>query len=97
MKVTINKNSITKTSAQMKEATNDFISEIKKFEAVIEGINSAWEGADALKYVNTLKDSYLKKLNELSEYLEKYGDYLENIPGAYSLLDEIYSNKNINI
>lgn len=97
MKVIINKSGVSKLSSQMKESTNDFKSEIKKFETVIDGINNAWEGADALKYVNKLRDSYLRKLNELVSDLEKSSEYLENIPLAYNLLDEIYSNKNINV
>lgn len=97
MKIVIDKSGVSKISTQMNESVNDFKSEIKKFETVIDGINNAWEGADALKFVNKLKDSYVRKLYDLVSELEKSSEYLKNIPEAYSLLDEIYSNKNINV
>ena len=97
MKITIDKNAVEKSGKKIIECNSYFIDDIAKLNGVIDGINNAWDGADALKYVNDMRDKYIYKLKELSSILENYGEYLKNVPGAYEILDETFSNKNINI
>ena len=97
MNIEIKKSSVTNSGKKICEASLDFLSDIKKMEDIIDGINNAWEGAEALMYVNKMRESYIRRLNELAHNLEKYGEYLINVSEVYSLLDEIFSNKNINV
>lgn len=97
MKITIDQSAVEKSGRRIQECNSDFLSDINRLNNIIDGINTAWEGADALKYVNNMRDNYLYKLKELSEILQSYGEYLEKIPGAYAILDESFSNKNINV
>ncbi len=96
MDINIKKSSITNSGKQICEASLDFLSDVKKFETIINDINNAWNGADALKYVNKLKESYVNRLNEFGENLKEYGEYLINVSKVYDLLDETFANKNIN-
>ena len=96
MDINIKKSSITNSGKQICEASLDFLSDVKKFETIISDINNAWDGADALKYVNKLKESYANRLNEFGENLKEYGEYLINVSKVYDLLDETFANKNIN-
>ena len=96
MDINIKKSSITNSGKQICEASLDFLSDVKKFETIISDINNAWDGADSLKYVNKLKESYVNRLNELGENLKEYGEYLVNVSKVYDLLDETFANKNIN-
>jgi hypothetical protein len=97
MNVTIKKNEVLKISNSIIANAEDFESNIKKLLNIIEGINLAWEGADALKYINTLKDKYIVELNGLVDVINQYGEYLKNVPEAYMLLDEAFSCKNIDV
>lgn len=97
MNISIKKSSISSYGKQICDISSDFSSDINKLENVIEGINNAWQGADALKYVNKLRENYINNLNEIASDINKYGEYLVNTSGAYDLLDEIFANKNINV
>ncbi len=97
MRVTIDKNNTNNIGKKIKENTDNIENDIKKLENVIESINSAWEGADALKYVNSMKEKYVNSLQEFNNILKEYSEYLSNVSGAYSILDETFSSKNINV
>ena len=51
----------------------------------------------ALKYVNSMKEKYVNSLQEFNNILKEYSEYLSNVSGAYSILDETFSSKNINV
>lgn len=97
MNISINKNNVLNYGKQLIDCSIEFENEIKKFNSIIESINTVWEGADALKYINTMHDKYNVGLDELKDTMEKYGLYLKIIPNAYSSLDEAFSSKNINV
>lgn len=97
MKVTINKQSVSNVSKVILENVEYLQNDVKQIENVINSINEAWEGADALKFINTMRDKYISELNEAIDIISRNGTYLSNIPKAYDLLDETFSNKNINV
>lgn len=97
MKISINKNNIKNNGKQILENFESLSSDIKKVEGILENINIVWEGADALKYVNAMKNKYIKEFDELLDEIKIYGEYLSNVPVAYELLDESFANKNINV
>jgi hypothetical protein len=97
MNITIKKDEVLKIGKSIIDDASDFEDETKKLLSIIDNINLAWEGADALKYINILKDKYIVGLNELSDVIKNYGEYLKNVPEAYMLLDEAYCSENIDI
>lgn len=97
MAVIVNKNDITNYGEQIIEYSEEFSSEIRKFSELIDSINKAWDGADALKFVNTMKEKYVVKLEELKSVLDDYGKYLKDVSETYTIVDEIFSSKVIDV
>ncbi len=97
MNIVISKSDITNYGSQIVDYSSEFKDEIKKFSALIESINIAWDGADALKYINTMKEKYIVGLEEIKSVLDEYGNYLKKVPETYSAVDEVFSSKNIDV
>lgn len=97
MNIVINKSDITNYGNQIVDYSSEFKAEIKKFNALIESINTAWDGADALKYINVMKEKYIIGLEEIKSVLDEYGNYLKKVPETYSVVDEVFSSKNIDV
>lgn len=77
--------------------SRDLNDEIRKFDGIIDSINNVWEGADATKYINSMKDKYKLGLLEIKELLDDYGRYLKKAADAYVSLDEAFKTKNIDV
>lgn len=97
MNVYIDKDQVLAKADLIISDLEEFGNQISKLLAVIENINSAWDGDDALSYINILKERYIVNLNEFLKVMNDYSDYLKNVPGAYELLDEIFSSKVIDV
>lgn len=95
MDIYINKNNVKKIGSSILQDINDFYSDIKKIEQLIEDINNYWSGADELNYINKMSDVCLPKLYNKYNNFTKYGNYLKDVPGVYDLLDETFLNKRI--
>ncbi len=96
MDIYINRGAIGKTGNNIVVIANDIQSEINKIAAIVNDINSAWEGEDATKYVNTMHDTFLPKMKEFKDAITEYGTWLEKVPDAYSALDESFASKKLN-
>ncbi len=97
MNIIINKDDTTNYGNQIIDYSSEFKDEINKFSALIESINTIWNGADALKYINIMKEKYIVGLEEIKSVLDDYGNYLKMVPDTYSAIDEAFSSKNINV
>lgn len=97
MKYEINKDIIVKRGNDLLEYSQDFGEYIKQFLNIIDSINSVWEGADSLKYINVMKERFVPGLEKMNSVIKEYGDYLKKVPEVYDLIDEIYSSKNIDV
>lgn len=97
MNIIIKSGEVKKISSEILEYEKDFEDDIKKFEMLIDNINTLWKGADALKYINTMKEKYVVGMREMADVIEDYGTYLKNVPDAYSTLDESFSVKKISV
>lgn len=91
--MTINDSEINKSSEIILSNVSDFDSDINKLNGIIDSINVAWNGSDALKYINAMKNSYIPKLKELSEMIKEYSKTLKNTTSSYKELDEQFSKK----
>ena len=89
----INDSEINKSSEIILSNVSDFDSDINKLNGIIDSINIAWNGSDALKYINAMKNSYIPKLKELSEMIKEYSKTLKNTTSSYKELDEQFSKK----
>lgn len=97
MDILIKKSDILNYGNQIIDYSSEFKDEINKFNALIESINSIWNGSDALKYINVMKEKYIVGLEEMKTVLDDYGNYLNKITETYSSVDEVFSTKNIDV
>ncbi len=81
--MTINDSEINKSSEIILSNVSDFDSDINKLNGIIDSINIAWNGSDALKYINAMKNSYIPKLKELSEMIKEYSKTLKYTKTSY--------------
>ena len=97
MKIRIENANVESLGNKVLECSRSFESDTKKLTSIIDSINSAWEGSDSLKYVNSLKEKMEPVLKELVNEMNNYGLYLKNVPNAYDILDEEYASKEIEV
>lgn len=97
MNITIKEEEIKKLGANLCNYVDEFNGEIKKFSSLIDSINTAWSGNDATKYINTMKEKYVPQMEELQKILQQYGDYLKNVSSAYTILDDVFASKRIDV
>ena len=86
-----------KTANEILEIASNLDSYIKQLTSIIDRIDSAWDGDDSIKYINTMRDKLVLELQNLSKFVANYGSYLSSAPEAYTILDEVFSSKNIGI
>jgi uncharacterized protein YukE len=93
----VNPDRITKDGNNIIQLSNEFSSQIKSFESIIDKINSVWEGQDSLQYINTMKEKYVVGLKELNDVILNYGNYLKNVSISYKVLDQTFATKQIDV
>lgn len=97
MDIVVKKNELANYGNQMLNLSSEFDRDIKKFTRIIEEINEAWEGADALKYVNTMKDKYIRDLETTRSTIDDYARFLTKVGDVYQSVDEVFTSKNIDV
>lgn len=97
MDIIVKKDELANYGNQMLNISNEFNRDIKKFTRIIEEINDAWDGADALKYVNTMKDKYIRNLEDTRKTIENYASFLNKVGDVYQSVDEVFASKNIDV
>lgn len=95
MEILISESDVTNYGKQIVEYSVDFQNATNHFCELIDQINTVWEGQDALKYINVMKEKYAVGLEEMGDVLETYGEYLKKVPDTYQSLDETFSSKSI--
>ena len=95
MNVLIDKGQVSKIASSIVSDTEDLKKEIDNLLNSIEKLNTIWQGKDATKYVTGLKEDCILELNKYHDILQDYGNYLQNVPQGYDILDSIFSSKNI--
>lgn len=67
-------------------------------DSTLNSISEAWQGADATKYIDKMRDDYLFSFNGLLEGLEKCVKYLEeHVQTDYNKQDENWAGKEIDV
>lgn len=97
MEVIVKSHEIKSLASEMSNYSEELGEEIKKIRNVVDKVGAAWSGQDASKYINVLQEKYILGLEELKEIINEYTVYLNNLPEAYELLDNVYSSKHIEV
>lgn len=85
-------------SNQLLAYMDEFKDEIKKFQEMVEKIESSWQGSeDVKKKVDTMRENYVVEMEKFADIFNEFGTYLSNIPEAYQILDEDFSTKEIGV
>lgn len=97
MDIEINCSEVTNCGNEMKDYVDNFGDEISKFSSIIDSINSIWDGADALKYINAMREGCLEQLNIVKDIFDEYGEYLQKVSKPYEELDESFASRTIDV
>lgn len=96
-KIVITKANVEKVVSELRAEQENIKNYNKNLGTELESINKAWEGADATKYTNKMKDDYSVLLEAFSESLTSYIDFLEKVYGEYKSFDDEYAGKTIEV
>ena len=97
MDVVVDAIEIRKKATLLKSYSDSLEDEIVKIKNIVSNISASWSGDDAVKYVDVLQEKYILGLNELKQIIDDYAIYLNNIPEAYEILDNVFSDKHIEV
>jgi len=93
MRIRVSRSETKKVSNEMLEAADSFEQYLKNFISIIENINNIWQGQDAVKTINMMRDKYVPMMYKYLDMLERYAEYVGRVFGAYGMLDKIYTDK----
>ena len=97
LKINVDSEEIKALASQLHDCSFSLETEIKNITNIISNISTVWTGNDATKYVNIMQEKYVLGLEELKNIIDEYAVYLNNIPEAYEILDNVYSNKHMEV
>ena len=65
-----------------------FANKTRELENAIDEIINSWQGDDATRYINLLKENYVRNLAELASVLNDYGTYISSVSQIYASLEQ---------
>ena len=87
-KIYIDLNAVRDKAMNMKSSSEALVSYTRTLDQTVKDINNVWQGNDAMKYINKVKDELVSKLETLSANLNEYSAFLQGIPKMYDDFDE---------
>lgn len=96
MNISVDKLETSQIANSIIENADLIANEIRVILATIEKLESYWQGPDATKYIDILRNNCVSELNKYQGVMASYGEYLKNVSSGYNTLDDIYSSKKIN-
>ena len=96
-RIVVTQSGITSVVKELQEEQKNIGDYIKSIDTELGNINKAWEGADAIKYTEKMKDDYQVLLTDYNECLQSYIDFLEEVPSKYDELNNEYQGKTIEV
>lgn len=97
MHIEVNPNTIKKLSRLLENQSEEINTQIKSLNSVIEKIDSAWQGVDAKKLIQTITDEDLTKYNEMKSKTDEYIIYLTKAMEYYDTLDDTFKSMTIDV
>jgi len=95
MNISVDKLETRQIANSIIENAESIADEIKVVLATIEKLESYWQGPDATKHIDVLRNNCVSELNKFQSVMASYGQYLKNVSAGYNTLDGIYSAKKI--
>ena len=95
MDVEINYDQVARLSNEFGNSIEEFKQCINLLSNIVSKVDDAWDGEDALAFIDMMRNENISKLWEFYGYLNVYQQYLSNVPKAYQILDECFSEKRI--
>ncbi|MBD9085782.1 hypothetical protein EGP64_03835 [bacterium] len=90
-------NSVKNVSKKMIEYSSNLEDNLKQLESILENVESSWKSDDSRKFVSNIRENCIANFFKLNETVSKYEKYLSEIPDAYNILDEDFSQKIIDV
>ncbi len=97
MRIEVNSDTIKKQSKLLEYQGEELNTQIKALNSVVEKIDSAWQGDDAKKLIQTITDEDLTKYNEIKTTIEEYSIYLTKAMEYYDTLDNTFASISIDV
>lgn len=95
-KVVIEGDEIKKIASVLKDKKVELDNDVEKLDMILDGINKAWQGADATQYTKNMRDNYNVLLKGFNEVLDSYITFLDGVIDVYDKFDRNH-NKEVNI
>ena len=96
-KIVITQASVANVVSELRAEQEKISSYKGSLDTELDNINKAWEGADATKYTQKMKDDYSVLLEAFVESLTSYINFLEKVYGEYEQFDNEYAGKSIEV
>lgn len=94
-KVAIIEDGVKNVASILKEKKVELNNSKENLSAILDGINNAWQGADATQYTKNMRDNYSVLLEGFNEVLDSYINFLDGVSGVYDKFDNDH-NKEVN-
>ena len=85
--IRVNSGGLRNHAKRLSNQSENLESEANKLLNLVETINNMWKGQDSIKYINAMRDSYIKGLNELSGVIEKNANFLRWAANKYDQIE----------
>ena len=96
-KIVITSSNISKVVSQLKTEQEKIVGYISNLDTELGKINTAWKGADAIKYTEKMKDDYSVLLTNLNDSLNSYIEFLSKVFSEYERVDNEFVGKTIEV
>lgn len=97
MKIMEKDEGLMKIGSNLIDCAEELDSSIKRINSAVEGISGAWEGPDFSNFRDVTNSKYVFTLQNLTDSLREYGEFLKKVPSYYEKSDSKSASKKINI
>lgn len=97
MNIYMDSDATKKTAEEMISYLSALNDNIKSLDNILDNMKTAWSGSDATEFFNVMKEKNIPELKKLYEVLLSYSYFLQKTPNIYQILDEVFTNKKMEI
>ncbi len=96
-RIVVTASGISNVVSELKAEQSNIKGYISSLDTELGNINKAWQGADATKYTEKMKDDYKVLLTSINESFDSYIEFLSKVYGEYEKLDSEFAGKSIEV
>lgn len=93
----INTNEISRVASEIDDTINSLNTELNTINQIIEDMKKNWESTESVTFFKNISNNYCNQLKELITSLKKFQIFISSVPNSYTMLDDEYGNKNIDV